>query len=93
MSFPLEALGNYVILKINPKSKMKGQIHLPDSASEGNEDFAEVVSVGPLCVGNLEAGDMVLCPEVGDFEWTDEDDNDQKYFILEETAIPAKVTG
>jgi co-chaperonin GroES (HSP10) len=88
----LEALGNYVILKVSPKEKKKGTIHLPDSAVEGNEDFAEVMSVGPLCEGGLMLGDLVLCPECGDIEWTDEDDNDQVYYLIEETAIAARVS-
>ena len=89
----LEALGNYVILKITEKVKMKGQIHLPDSVGGDNNDFAEVMSVGPACEGNLLIGDMVLCPEVGDYEWIDEDDDDQRYFLVEENTIAARVRG
>jgi co-chaperonin GroES (HSP10) len=91
MAFLLEALGNYVILKVNQKEKMKGTIHIPDSAVEGNADFAEVMSVGPLCESGLKLGDMVLCPECGDIEWTDEDDDDQKYYLVEESAIAARL--
>ena len=87
----MEALGTYIILKVSPKAKKKGTIHLPDSAAEGNEDFAEVMSIGPSCEGDLKVGDMVLCPECGDYEWTDEDDEDQLYYLLEENAIPARL--
>lgn len=87
----LEALHNYVILKITEGKKQKGVIALPDSAAKAQEDFAEVVSVGPSCEGGLEEGDMVLCPECGDYEWTDEDNKDQKYMLIEETAIAARI--
>jgi co-chaperonin GroES (HSP10) len=87
----LEALGNYVILKVKELSAKKGSICLPDSAVEGYEDFATVVSIGPMCERELMVGDEVLCPEVGEYEWTDEEDSDQRYFLVEENTIPAKV--
>jgi co-chaperonin GroES (HSP10) len=86
----LEAMHNFVILKVNEREKKKGTIHLPDSAAQGNEDFAEVVSVGPLC-DSVRMGDVVLCPEAGDYEWTDENDDYQLYYMVEEHTIPAKV--
>jgi len=87
----LEALHNYVILKINKREAKKGSIHLPESAVKDQADFAEVISVGPKCEGGIEVGNLVLCPEVGDTEWTDEEDEDQQYMLIEETAIAAKV--
>lgn len=88
--FRLEALGNFVILKVQKKEAKKGSIVLPDSAAEGNQDFALVVSVGPLCSGGLVEGDIVLCPEYGEYEWIDEEDGDQGYIIVEESAVPAR---
>jgi co-chaperonin GroES (HSP10) len=91
MECKLEALHNYVILKLDKKAAMKGNIHLPESAVEDQADFAKVISVGPACEGDIKFGDLVLCPEVGDTEWTDEDDKDQRYMLIEETAIAARV--
>lgn len=90
MSIELEALHNYVIVKVESKGNKRGAIHLPDSAAGGNEDFAEVISVGPACEG-VYVGDVVLCPETGDYEWVDEADDGQQYFMFEETVLPARV--
>jgi co-chaperonin GroES (HSP10) len=89
--FILEALHNFVIVRTTNKEQKKGSIYLPDSVGGEQNDFAEVVSVGPACVGDLKVGDVVLCPEVGDIEWTDEDDDDRKYILIEETGIAARV--
>jgi co-chaperonin GroES (HSP10) len=89
--FMLEALHNYVIVRTADKESKKGMIYLPETSGDSQHDFAEVVSVGPDCHGTLTIGDIVLCPEVGDIEWTDEDDGDRKYILIEETGIAARV--
>lgn len=95
MAFRLQPLANHVVIKPGKQEEVtKGGIVIPDAAQEKSQE-GEIVAVGPGRLTkdgkreqlDVKAGDWVVYPKFGGFEYKLEGES---YIVLPETQIIAK---